>query len=585
MLKEKLKLVPNKPGCYLMKNKNGIVIYVGKAKKLKNRLASYFRGKHIGKTGMLVREISDFEYIITNSETEAFVLELNLIKEHNPKYNIMYRDDKTYPYIMITDEKYPMLKVVRVLDKKSAKGELFGPYPNVTAARDTVNLLNNIFPLRKCKNIPKKPCLYYHLGLCLGHCIENVNKKTIEKVVTEVRTFLNGNTTKVVKELEKKMDEASHALNFEKAREYRDLISQINQITEEQKVETKDNKNRDVFGYFEKDGWLSIQVFHIRGGKLLTRHYEIVPILDEVSNELLKYIGTFYENNLIPEEIIVPDIVDLNILKDTISKNIISPVKGVKRKLLDLATENAKELLKEKLALLTRSEKRTEGAIIELGEILDIKTPYRIEAFDNSNILGTNPVSSMVVFINGRQAKREYRKYKIKTVSQSDDYHSMEEVLYRRYFRILKENLERPDLIIVDGGCQQLRAALNVLTSLNMDIPVIALKKDEKHKTSEVIYGKTFKNVKIDPKSNAFYLLTRIQEETHRFAINYHRLLRKKGQTESILDKIKGIGPTHRKKLLKHFGSLENIKKATLEELTKIIPKEVALNLQKIINK
>lgn len=580
MLKEKLSLVPNKPGCYLMKNENGTIIYVGKAKKLKNRLSSYFRGTHTGKTARLVSEIRDFEYVVVGSEKESLVLELNLIKKYDPKYNILLRDDKRYPYIELTNEPVPRLSIVRNVNRKRKnQTRIFGPYPNVTAARNTVNLLNRIYPLRKCRTYQKKPCLYYHIGQCLGYCTNQVPKERIKDLEEEILKFLRGDASFVIQKLETDMYEASKNLNFERAKELKELLDYVQITLQKQKVEINDITARDVFGYYVDKGYLSMQVFFIRGGKILERHSAIFPLVDEVENEVSRYIATFYEKDvLLPKEIMMKEISGIEELSSYLEVPIHVPLRGVKKKLVDMACKNAEIALNEKFELIQRDEERTIGANDELKDILHLEQLNRIELFDNSNLFGSYNVSGMVVFKNGKPSKNDYRKFKI-SVDKNDDYGTMREAIYRRYFRVLKDNLERPDLIIVDGGTGQINVAREVLESLGMQIPVVGLKKDNHHATSKLLAFDPLQEIDIDKRSNLFYYLERMQDEVHNFTIHYHQQLRSKGALESVLDHVEGIGEKRRKQLLKKYHSTSKLKTVSVKELEEILPHQVAQNL------
>ena len=578
MLRDKLLLLPQKPGCYLMKNKDGVIIYVGKAKKLKNRVNSYFRGKHTGKTAKLVSEIVDFEYIVVNSEVESLVLEINLIKKYDPKYNILLRDDKSYPYIELTDEDVPRLKVVRNINRKRRANHLFGPYPNVTAAREVVNLLNRIYPLRKCNTYEKTPCLYYHIGQCLGYCALKVEKSKINDMKSEIIKFLNGDHSIVTNKLNTLMIEESSLMHYEKAKEYKQLLDYINITLTKQKVELKDNIDRDIFGYYIDKGYLSIQVFFIRGSKIVQRKSKIFDIVDSVEEELTRYIARFYNNLNKPKEILVPDIVDSELLSNYLEVNVKVPLKGEKKRLIDMACDNAKISLNEKFELIKKDEEKTIEANESLRKILNMDRLSKIEIFDNAHLFGTYNVSGMVTFIDGKPYKNDYRKFKI-SIDKNDDYGTMREVIYRRYFRVLKDNLEKPDLIIVDGGIGQINVAREVIDSLTLNIPVIGLKKDSKHNTSALLAFNPIQEIEIDKKSNLFYLLERMQDEVHNFTINYHKQIRSKGLIESVLDNIEGIGKVKKEKLLKKYKTINNIKKAPLEELEKILGSSVANNL------
>ena len=584
MFKEELSLVPHLPGCYLMKNKNDNVIYVGKSKNLKNRLTSYFRGTHTGKTAMLVSEIDHFEYIITSSELEALLLEINLIKKYNPRYNILLRDDKSYPYIELTNDKVPRLVVVRNPNiKKNKTHKLFGPYPNVTAARETVDILNRLYPLRKCKTYSKKECLYYHIGQCLGYCTHEIDKEIIDNMRSEIISFLNGNHEIVSKKITIEMEKYSDKMEYEKAMEYKSMLDYINVVLEKQKVELDDNIDRDVVGYYTNNNYLSVQILFIRGGKLLDRKRDLFPMVDTEEEELTSYISKFYDKHKIkPKEVLIPDILDENILTQAFDIKFFKPQKGTKKNILDLASQNAKIYYNEQMSLIEKDEEKTLNAVKELGSILNISNLSRIELFDNSNLFGSFNVSGMVVFIDGKPYKNEYRKFKI-TNDKNDDYGTMREVIYRRYFRVLKDKLTKPDLIIVDGGIGQVKVAREVIDSLNMNIPVVGLKKNDKHNTSELVGNDPIEIINIDKKSNLFLLLTKMQDEVHNYTISYHKQIRSKGALSSILDNIDGIGEKRKKELLKKYKSINKMKEATKEELEEILPSNVASNFYEFL--
>ena len=575
-IKEKLSLLPMLPGCYLMKNKDGNIIYVGKAKKLKNRVSSYFRGKHFGKTAKLVSEIDDFEYITVNSEVESLILENNLIKQYSPKYNILLKDDKTYPYIELTNEKVPRLKIIRTLTRKKDNKYLYGPYPNVTAARNVVNLLNRMYPIRKCNTYEDKPCLYYHIGQCLGYCVYDVEDEKINEMKDEIIRFLKGDNSLIIKKIKDEMEKYSSNLQYEKALELKRLLDYINITLTHQQVETKDNIDKDVFGCYVDKGYLSIQVFFIRGSKIIERHSKIVPLIDTMDSVLTTYIANFYKNIIIPKEILVPNGVSIDVLSEFLNTSIKVPQRGEKKGLVDLACENAKIVLNENFELIKRDEVKTIGANEELRKLLNLNKLDRIEIFDNAHLFGTYNVSGMVVFINGKPAKNEYRKYKI-SVDQNDDYGTMREVIYRRYFRVLKDGLIKPDLIIVDGGQGQINVANQVVRSLGFNIPVVGLKKDDRHATNMLLTENVEFN--IDRKSNLFYFLERMQDEVHEFTINYHKKIRSKGSLSSILDEIPKIGDKRKKILLKKYGTITKMSNASLDELEELLPSSVALEL------
>lgn len=582
-IKQKLALVPNKPGCYLMKNKDGVIIYVGKAKKLKNRLSSYFRGTHTGKTAKLVSEIVDFEYIVVGSEKESLVLEINLIKEHDPKYNILLRDDKSYPYIELTNEKVPRLLVVRSLNKRKNKSRLYGPYPNVVAARNTVNLLNRMYPLRKCKTYNKRPCLYYHIGQCLGYCSNQIKEETISQMEHDIIQFLKGDHTLITKKIKEEMYIESEKMNYEKAKELKDLLDYIEITLSKQKVEIKDDIDRDLFGYYVDKGYLSVQAFFIRGGKILERHSHIFPLVDEVEEELTRYIANFYEKNfLLPKELLVPKIVDAELLESFFTIPVRQPVKGVKYKLIEMANKNAEIALNEEFELIQKDESRTVDANEELKHILHLDRLDRIELFDNSHLFGTFSVSGMVVFVNGKPSKNDYRKFKI-TGNGNDEYAMMQEVTYRRYFRVLKDGLTPPDLIIVDGGIGQIHVVREVIQSLGLHIMVVGLKKNDKHATSSLLAFDPIEEIEIDKKSNLFYYLERMQDEVHNFTIHYHKQIRSKGSLESILDHVEGIGSVRKKELLKKYKTITKLKQLSVEELKQILPEKTAQHLYEFL--
>ena len=580
-IKNKLALLPDQPGCYLMKDKNGTIIYVGKAKILKNRVRSYFRGSHDTKTERLVSEIDDFEYIVTESNIEALLLEINLIHKNNPKYNIMLKDDKTYPFIKITNEKYPRLMITRNVLKDKAL--YFGPYPDVNAANETKKLLDRLFPLRKCNPSQKTPCLYYHLGQCLCPYAFDVDPQVYKDMVEEIKGFLSGGHTEIQDRLQEKMAYAAAHMEFEKAAEFRDQIKAIETVMTRQKMTNVDLIDRDVFGYAVDKGWMCVQVFFVRQGKLIERDVSIFPFYDDASEAFLTFIGQFYQENehFVPKEVLIPDDIDKESVEALLATKILQPQRGEKKKLVKLASKNAAVALNEKFDLIVRKQERTIGAVEKLGNAMNIPVPIRIEAFDNSNIMGTNPVSAMVVFIDGRPAKNEYRKYKIKTVQGPDDYASMREVIYRRYSRVLKEGLPFPDLILIDGGKGQVDVVKDVLANqLGVDIPVAGLAKNDKHKTSELLFGPNLEVVPLERNSQEFFLLQRIQDEVHRFAITFHRQLRSKNSFASKLDNIEGLGPKRKKNLLKEFKSLKNITAASVEELRKAgLPETVAKNV------
>ncbi|NMO95650.1 excinuclease ABC subunit UvrC [Paenibacillus lemnae] len=661
-IRNKLALLPDLSGCYLMKNGEGTIIYVGKAKVLKNRVRSYFTGSHDGKTQRLVSEIRDFEYIVTASNMEALILECNLIKAHQPRYNVLLKDDKTYPYLKITYEPHPRLKVTRKVLKDKAK--YFGPYPNAYAAHETKKLLDRMYPLRKCDVMPKDVCLYYHMGQCMAPCVKEIPKQAYEDITNEIRAFLSGGHEEVKKELQRKMEEAAEELYFERAKELRDQIMHIDAIMEKQKITTADTRDRDVFGYWVDKGWMCVQIFYMRQGKMVQRNASAFPYYGEAYSDFLSFVAQYYSDNpALPQEILLPvpeeaddlaqtgtpaaaaeaehepgrnaehdadlvvnnedtdapsDLLDesedsldnsdesastkadfkpdltgavdpagaASALQEWIGVKVLVPQRGKKRQMVGMASQNAKVALDEKFRLIERDEERTTVAAANLGELIGLEKLDRIEAFDNSNIQGSNPVSAMVVFIDGKPARKEYRKYKVRSVEGPDDYETMREVIRRRYERVLKENLPMPDLIVVDGGKGQISAAVDILENeLGLFIPVCGLVKDAKHKTAQLMVGDPPEPVALPRDSQEFYLLQRIQDEVHRFAITFHRDQRGKSMVTSKLDGIPGIGEKRRKLLLKHFGSIKKIKEASIEDFRPLsIGDKLAREILKALN-
>ena len=582
LIKSKLELLPTSPGCYIHKDKNGTIIYVGKAKNLRNRVRSYFRGSHDTKTEALVSEIVDFEFIVTESNIEALLLEINLIKENKPKYNIMLKDDKSYPFIKITNERYPRLIITRQVKKDG--GLYFGPYPDVGAANEIKRLLDRIFPFRKCTNPPSKVCFYYHLGQCMAHTVCHKDEAYFKGMAQEVSDFLKGQDDKIIDELKLKMNTAAQNMELERAAEYRDLIQAIGTLRTKQRVMAKDLQNRDVFGYYVDKGWMCVQVFFVRQGKLIERDVNLFPYYNDPDEDFLTYVGQFYQekSHLIPNEILIPQDIDEEAVKALVDTKVLKPQRGEKKQLVNLAIKNARVSLEQKFNLLEKSMEKTQGAIENLGKLLQIPTPVRIESFDNSNIMGTSPVSAMVVFVNGKPSKKDYRKYKIKTVLGPDDYASMREVIRRRYSRVMRDGLTPPDLIVIDGGQGQVNIAKQVIQEdLGLDIPIAGLQKNDKHQTHELLFGDPLQVIELSRTSQEFFLLQRIQNEVHRFAITFHRQLRSKNSFSSQLDGIEGLGPKRKQLLMKHFKSLTKIKEATVDEIVTVgIPRPVAEAVQ-----
>ena len=586
LIKSKLELLPISPGCYIHKDKNGTIIYVGKAKNLRNRVRSYFRGSHDTKTEALVSEIVDFEFIVTESNIEALLLEINLIKENKPKYNIMLKDDKSYPFIKITNERYPRLIITRQVKKDG--GLYFGPYPDVGAANEIKRLLDRIFPFRKCTNPPSKVCFYYHIGQCMAHTICKKDETYFKSMAQEVSDFLKGQDDKIIDDLKKKMETAAQTMEFERAAEYRDLIQAIGTLRTKQRVMAKDLQNRDVFGYYVDKGWMCVQVFFVRQGKLIERDVNLFPYYNDPDEDFLTYVGQFYQekSHLVPNEVLIPQDIDEEAVKALVDTKILKPQRGEKKQLVNLAIKNARVSLEQKFNLLEKSVEKTQGAIENLGRLLQIPTPVRIESFDNSNIMGTSPVSAMVVFVNGKPSKKDYRKYKIKTVVGPDDYASMREVIRRRYGRVQRDGLTPPDLIVIDGGQGQVNIAKQVIQEeLGLDIPIAGLQKNDKHQTHELLFGDPLEVVELSRNSQEFFLLQRIQDEVHRFAITFHRQLRSKNSFSSQLDGIDGLGSKRKQNLMKHFKSLTKIKEASVDEIVEVgVPRAVAEAVQMKLN-
>ena len=586
LIKSKLELLPTSPGCYIHKDKNGTIIYVGKAKNLRNRVRSYFRGSHDTKTEAMVSEVVDFEFIVTESNIEALLLEINLIKENKPKYNIMLKDDKSYPFIKITNERYPRLIITRQVKKDG--GLYFGPYPDVGAANEIKRLLDRIFPFRKCTNPPSKVCFYYHIGQCMAHTICKKDEAYFKAMSQEVSDFLKGQDDKIIDELKSKMALAAQSMEFERAAEYRDLIQAIGTLRTKQRVMAKDLQNRDVFGYYVDKGWMCVQVFFVRQGKLIERDVNLFPYYNDPDEDFLTYVGQFYQekSHLIPNEILIPQDIDEEAVKALVDTKVLKPQRGEKKQLVNLAIKNARVSLEQKFNLLEKSVEKTQGAIENLGRLLQIPTPVRIESFDNSNIMGTSPVSAMVVFVNGKPSKKDYRKYKIKTVVGPDDYASMREVIRRRYGRVQRDGLTPPDLIVIDGGQGQVNIAKQVIQEeLGLDIPIAGLQKNDKHQTHELLFGDPLEVVELSRNSQEFFLLQRIQDEVHRFAITFHRQLRSKNSFSSQLDGIEGLGPKRKQNLMKYFKSLTKIKEASVDEIVAVgIPRAVAEAVHQHLN-
>lgn len=583
MLKEKLKAIPHLPGSYQMRNINNIVIYVGKAKDLYKRVNSYFKGNVTGKTAKMVSEVVDFTYITTKTEQEAFILELNLIKEYDPKYNILLKDDKSYPYIEYISKPYPKLKVSRYLSvKKKDKKMLFGPYPNAYAARKIVNLINRLYPLKKCEGMPKSVCLYYHIGECLGYCEKNVNAYSEEKMKKDILEFLKGNDKILIDKIMEKINTFSNNLNFEAALELKKELDYIKVVLDKQRVELHDYVNRDVIGYDALDGIASVQILFIRNGKIVGGNNDKFYIMSDLEDEVNSYILKYYERHEVPKEILLEDKLNNEVISNILNTKVYVPLKGKKKNLVEMAHINARISLEQEVTIIKNDEKRSVLANDELRKLLNLKVLDRIDSFDNSNLFGSFAVSGMVVFKNGKPSKNEYRKYKV-SVDKNDDYNTMREVIYRRYYRCMVEKSEMPDLILVDGGINQINACKSVLDELHLQIKVCGLRKDDHHRTNELIDGDTLQIIEIPRMSDVFHYLTRIQDEVHRYTINYHKQIRSKGSISSVLDNVDGIGSIRKKELVKKYGSIKKMNEASVLELSKIVPENVAKNLKKYL--
>ena len=579
---EKLALVPTKPGSYQMKNKDGVIIYVGKAKNLQRRLRSYFTRTVTGKTKMLVDDIDDFEYIVTSSELESLILEITLIKKYDPKYNILLRDDKSYPYIELTNDKYPTLKIVRNVKRKKNKNHLYGPYPNAGAARKTVNMINRIYPLRKCDKLKKELCLYYHINECLGYCCKEIDPNVIEEMKKEITMFLKGDSSIITKKIEEEMLKASENLNYERAQELKNMLEDIDTTLKKQKIDLNNNESFDLVNYYSDNNYLSIEFFFIRNGLLFGRHNEIIPLIGEVEDCFLEYLIKFYDKNVLPKELYLPYEFDDSIIKEYFDIKIIKPQKGKMNSLIKLCLDNAKEQLELREETLKRDDNERINALNELKELLGVSSLSRMESFDNSHLFGTYYVGGMVVFDDFIPNKDLYRKYKINT-EVKDDLGAMREVLYRRYYKVLMEEEKAPDLIVMDGGELQVKVCNEILNSLNLDIPVIGLVKDSKHRTNHII-DKNLNVLEVKKDSKLFLFLTKIQDEVHRFAISYHRNIKAKGSLVSVLDSVPGIGSVRRKNLLKKFGSLKKMKEASIDELSDVVGRDIAIKLKEYLD-
>jgi excinuclease ABC subunit C len=578
-LKDKLLTLPMEPGCYIMKDRNGTIIYVGKAKKLKNRVNQYFTGAHDYKTTKLVSQIVDFDTIVTKTEKEALILEINLIKKHRPRFNIMFMDDKSYPYIKITQEKYPRLTVVREA-KKDKKANYYGPFPDATAAHNMASLLNSIYPLRKCVTLPKKVCLYYHLGQCLGPCQYPVEEDAYPQMLKEIIQVLKGDDKALRQRLQNQMNDATEKLNFEKAMVYRDFLRSLDHVQDKQTVYQDNRLDRDAFNYYEKDGMLTITALIVRGGQLMDRHLLTQLLVDDASESFEHFILQYYETQALPKELIVPPNFDASNISSMLDVKVLQPQRGELKKLLDLVLLNAMNHHRQHATIQKKNNEKQDKAINQLKSILNIDSLDRIELYDNSHTQGQFASSAMVVFNQGIPSKKDYRLYNLH--NGADDVKNMEEVIYRRFLRAIKENQNYPDLILMDGGYTQIQAALRSMESLEVHVPIYGLVKDDKHTTSALM-SKDGERIDLKEYPDTFFLLSRMQDEVHRFVLSHHQKRRSKAQTKSILEEIEGIGPKRRLALLKAFKSIQGILDAPEDKLAEVVGPALAKELKKRI--
>ena len=573
---DKLKLLDALPGVYIMKNEAGEIIYVGKAKNLINRVTQYFTRPHEGKTQKMASEVEDFDFIITSSEKEALLLEMNLIHQHMPRYNVMLKDGSSYPYIELKKEPEPFLQIARNCHDK--KADYFGPYPNSSSAYEIVNLLNRIFPLRKCKVLPKKPCLYYEMGQCLGPCINKIEPEQYEEIIKGIRSFMNGSVTEIKKRMNEKMQTFSDKLEFETANEYKKIIESIDYIIKKQNIIYKENVNRDVFSFHVMGDYVSFATLVIRSGHLINCITEVLPLYGNRDDAFAEYVLQFYDQYQKPNEIILPNLEGIEVLQDILDCNVTIAKRGNNLKLVQMGAANAIKAMETSLAVQEASSDIYE-VLDELKRRLKIKSTKTIELIDNSHLHGDANVSAVVVFVNGLPAKKQYRKYNVSEENHANDVGAMHEIIYRRYYRKLVEQQPVSDLLLVDGGITQVHAAQTALQELNFKVPVFGLVKDDKHRTRAIVDGNG-KEIVISDNKPLFFLLTRMQDEVHRFVINYHRYKKVKSLTSSVLDEIEGLGTKRKQALLANFGTIAKIKEASIEELTQYVPLQVAQRLK-----
>ncbi len=573
-IKAKLRELPHEPGSYQMKDKNGTIIYVGKAKDLHNRVNSYFVGDHNFKTRKLVSNIEDFDFIVTASEKEALVLEINLIKKNRPKYNIQFMDDSSYPYIKLTRETYPRLLTARDL-KKDRKATYFGPFPDAGNASTTLKLLQSLYPFRRCNHMQDKVCLYYHMNQCLGPCQYDIDPKVYDDMRDKVTRFMNGDTKDIEKELTERMMKSSENMEFEKAQEYKELLASIRSVAGvKQNIEKDRQGDMDVFTWYSDKGYLSIAGLLVRRGVILNKEYRVRPLYGDAEEEFLSFLVQYYQDHPGTKEVVVPTGTDVTELSEVIGIPVFRPQKGYRQRLIEMAQGNAKTQLDLKFKVVERQEEKTEEAVAHLNSLAG-RPMNRVELFDNSHISGTFTVASCVVYEDGQPDRKDYRLYKLHTGNSDVD--SMKEVIYRRYFRLLKEEGRMPDGILVDGGWTQIEAAKEILSSLGLEekINIMGLVKNDKH-TTNALMNSDGEVMELDKNDSLFFLLTRMQDEVHRVAITYHRKLRSKAQTKSVLDEVEGIGPKRKRMLLKEFGNFTNLKNAAVEEIQKYVPQDTA---------
>ena len=579
-VKVAIPLLPRRPGCYLMKDKDDKVIYIGKAKNLYNRVSQYFLRPQVGKVAAMVSHVDHFETIITKTDKESFILEMNLVHKYYPRYNILLKDGKHYPYIALKKKNDPYLRIARNDFDKNFY--YFGPFPTSSYAYSVIDLLNKLFPTRKCANIKTEPCLYYHLGMCLAPCINKVSEEENDKLFNSIKTFLEGNNPEIAKNLKEKMVEASANLEFEKASDIKKTLDAIDHVLAKQGVENKDHIDRDVFAYTTRNGYLSLAILTYRKGLLLGKESYIVEEFGDNVEQISDLIFQYYETHSLPKEILLNIDGVSEILSDLLECKIVSVTKGKLIELIEMANLNAMQSLDSHF-MSARLTDDNSSLLEDLGKRLNIKTPYHIELFDNSHIQGDAPVGAMVVFINGEPLKKMYRKFNIEGKEKRDDYASMKEVMRRRYSRLIEENGEFPDLILTDGGLGQIHAGSEVIEELKLNIPVFGLFKNDKHQTKGLM-DKDGNVISLEDNKSLFFLLVRMQDEVHRFAITFHHQKRSKNFTKSILDDIEGLGAKRKQIILDHYTDIDLLKNATVEELSQYLPKDVAERIKNKIN-